>query len=213
MRSVTLGLECGVGQGSVALLVDGEVIVSTTDGTVAASRAENILGIVKSAVDSSGLDLHAIDRIAVSAGPGSYSGIRIGWATALGLAASISSSWVGVPLLEAIAVSEGLDSPLIVAVPVGKRDIAWREFAGKIEGQVMHGYAHEFAKACADFGGSIVVPERDLRNRLDDVGLRERLEPANEPLAVAVARFAETHLNACVTEPLYIRDQAGRTAS
>src|SRR5688572_4520241 len=65
VRSVTLGLECGVGQGSVALLVDGLVAASTADGTVAASRAENILGIVKAAVASSGVNLHAIDLIAV----------------------------------------------------------------------------------------------------------------------------------------------------
>ena len=49
------------------------------------------------------LDLKTIDFIAVSAGPGSFTGLRIGSATAKGLAMALDKQIVSVPTVDALA--------------------------------------------------------------------------------------------------------------
>ena len=54
------------------------------------------------------LDLNTIDAIAVSAGPGSFTGLRIGSATAKGLALALNKQIVSVPTVDAWHISVGM---------------------------------------------------------------------------------------------------------
>jgi tRNA threonylcarbamoyladenosine biosynthesis protein TsaB len=127
-----LAIESAVGEGSIAILRDGSPIaVHEGEG---ASRAERILPIIAALLQRSKLSNADIDLIAVSAGPGSYSGIRIGMATALGLRDSLGVRSVAISVLEAMSDAAPTDRPLQCAVPVGKNDIAWQSFGSKASG-------------------------------------------------------------------------------
>ncbi len=67
------------------------------------THSENLLPLVDSALTAGGYDLSSIDLIAVSAGPGSFTGVRIGVATVKGLAYSGDMPVCGVSTLDALS--------------------------------------------------------------------------------------------------------------
>ena len=102
MSNVVIGLETATDVCSVALVEDGSL---TAELTIDRPRmhARNLAGLIQRALHYSGLEAHALDAVAVSMGPGSYTGLRIGVSTAKGLALSAGAALVGVPSLEALA--------------------------------------------------------------------------------------------------------------
>ena len=120
-------MECAIASGSIALLHGGEVFRSDIEGNP--SRAEEVLQTVERTLSMAGTTITGLDSIAVSVGPGSYSGIRIGMATAIGLANALAIPCIGVSSLEAMAHAAGPSRPiLITALPVGKKQVAWQCF-------------------------------------------------------------------------------------
>ena len=83
------------------------------------THSQTLLPMVDEIVKMTGLDLKEIDAIAVSAGPGSFTGLRIGSATAKGLGLALDKPIVPVPTTQGIAANlygtEGILCPLMDA--------------------------------------------------------------------------------------------------
>ena len=96
---------------SVALLRGGRVASSSTT-LRPRSHAELLVPMALQVVSESGLPFSEIKAIAVSAGPGSYTGLRIGVSAAKGFATAYGAHLVGVPTLQAYALSAAETSAL-----------------------------------------------------------------------------------------------------
>ena len=97
-----LALETATLAGSAALLEGGRVIgQSLLD--VALTHSERLLAMVDRLLQDSGWDVAVLDALAVSVGPGSFTGLRVGIATAKGLAISLGLPVAPVPTLDALA--------------------------------------------------------------------------------------------------------------
>ncbi|WP_167374986.1 tRNA (adenosine(37)-N6)-threonylcarbamoyltransferase complex dimerization subunit type 1 TsaB [Prosthecochloris sp. GSB1] len=105
------------------------VAVSLPDGVVVRTlhewrrTAESIVPLVDSVLAESGLVREAIDAVAVSSGPGSFTALRIGMATAKGIAFGTGCPLVPVSTIEALAFSalgQVRDGLLIPVVPARK---------------------------------------------------------------------------------------------
>lgn len=83
-----LSLDTSMPVFSVALSRDG-ALVAATSAQSAGSRNEKLLPAVEWLLTESGLDRRVLDRVVVTRGPGSFTGVRIGLATAQGLAFSL----------------------------------------------------------------------------------------------------------------------------
>ena len=73
------------------------------------SHAENLSLLIEKSFREAGLTYHDLDAIAVSKGPGSYTGLRIGVSTAKGLAYSLGIPFIAINTLESMTSSELLD--------------------------------------------------------------------------------------------------------
>lgn len=71
-------------------------------------HAERLMAVVDAALEQAGVALSDVGRIAVTVGPGSFTGIRVGVAAARGFALSLGVETVGISTLEVIA-AEALD--------------------------------------------------------------------------------------------------------
>ena len=101
-----LALDTTTRGGSVAL-VDEHRVIDERRGDAARSHAERLPGELLALADARGLPVSGIDLFAVAAGPGSFTGLRIGIATILGLALTTGKEIVAVSALEALAQRAG----------------------------------------------------------------------------------------------------------
>ena len=97
-----LALDTTSRAGSVALVED-ERVIAELEGDPSRSHAERLPGDLTRALDAHEWRAADVDAFAVVAGPGSFTGLRIGIATMQGLAFVLKRPLVGVSALEALA--------------------------------------------------------------------------------------------------------------
>ena len=92
-----------------ALVADGEVLGERT------SRAVTLLEDVDALLRQAGAHVHDVEALAVGIGPGSFTGVRVGLATARGLALALGIPVAGVSTLDALAAGAPGAIPVIDA--------------------------------------------------------------------------------------------------
>lgn len=114
---VILGIETSAAVGSVAILKDGSTAAERT------FTAGLVHGVeLMPAIDSIVGQAREIDLIAVSRGPGSYTGVRVGVTAAKTLAYSLDRPVVGVVSLDAIATNAPEEFQTVHAVVDARRE-------------------------------------------------------------------------------------------
>ncbi len=79
--------------------------------TIGKGHAERLMAVIDGALHQAHLPLQKVERIAVTIGPGSFTGIRVGVAAARGFALSLGIEAVGVTTLETLALHHLLENP------------------------------------------------------------------------------------------------------
>src|SRR3954463_10596397 len=82
-------------------------------------HAEALMPLIARVISESGIGFPALDRIAVTTGPGSFTGLRVGLSAARGIALAAAKPVVGVTTLTAYAapvVNQGGEQPVISAI-------------------------------------------------------------------------------------------------
>ena len=83
--AIILNIETATTNCSVSLSKDGEILVLKEDNSPGYSHAELLHVFINDVFKTANIEPKAIDAVAVSKGPGSYTGLRIGVSAAKGL--------------------------------------------------------------------------------------------------------------------------------
>ncbi len=127
INKIILSIETAIEGGSISIL-DGGTEIDFRVGSKNVSRAEELLGEISALLVKNNIKKKEIGLIAVSNSAGSYTGIRIGLATALGLKKALGCRIKGVSVLEALALAAPTEGSLISAVSTNGRDIYLQTF-------------------------------------------------------------------------------------
>lgn len=87
---------------SVALLEDNRLIAEYTTGNKL-THSQTLLPMLDEVIQRTSFEMEEIDAIAVAMGPGSFTGLRIGAATAKGLGLALQKPIIGVPTVDGLA--------------------------------------------------------------------------------------------------------------
>ncbi len=219
-----LGIETSTRVGSVAIVEEEEIIAEYTLN-IKETHASRLMPMIAHILKNAHLTIHEMDAVAVSLGPGSFTGLRIGLATAQGLCLALRKPLTGIPTLNAFAhniscTSSHLICPLLDARK-GEVYAALYRYQTPLTGQGLQKLTDD-----------LVLPLNELLSKIDDPtiflgealrgcrGLIERRlgEKAffappylNLPRAANVARLGLRKLKAGERadlpkiEPLYVR--------
>jgi tRNA threonylcarbamoyladenosine biosynthesis protein TsaB len=99
---IILNIETSTRVCSVALAIDGKVL-SLRESTVKNAHAESITVFSEEVIKEAKLSFSDLDAVAVSKGPGSYTGLRIGVSTAKGFCYAINKPLIAINTLLALA--------------------------------------------------------------------------------------------------------------
>lgn len=101
---IILALDTALNAVSVAVL-DGDRALAAVSHPMERGHQERLAGVVRDAMKQAGIGFDALDRIGVTVGPGSFTGLRVGLAFAKGLGLALTVPVVGVGTLAALAAS------------------------------------------------------------------------------------------------------------
>lgn len=105
---------------STALLKDDIIIAEYTINNKI-THSQTLLPMISAILEISGMDAQELDAVAVSGGPGSFTGLRIGSATAKGLTLALDIPVIHVPTLDAMAYNFYGNSSIICPIMDARR--------------------------------------------------------------------------------------------
>lgn len=116
-----LGVDSSGNVASVAI-VENEILVAEYTVNNKKTHSVTLLPMLDEIVKMASIELEDIDAIAISSGPGSFTGLRIGAATVKGLGLALNKPIVSVPTLEALAYNVWSDSGVICPIMDARRN-------------------------------------------------------------------------------------------
>ncbi len=150
---IVLGIDTATAMSAVGV-VRGERVLGEAAERAGAGHAARLPALVAQVLEQSALTLGQVDAIAVSTGPGSFTGLRVGLGFAKGIAFAGSLRIVGVSTLEALAAAAPSRFTTIATVTDARR--------GETYLAIFRRSAREVVRVCED----VALPPQEAAERV-----------------------------------------------
>lgn len=157
-----LAFETSAKAGSVALL-DGEKLLGESYQNTGLTHSQTVMTMAQSLIESCGYTPQDVQAVAVAAGPGSFTGVRIGVAAAKGFAWGAEIPCYGVSTLEAMALQLGIWQGYVLPVMDARRE--------QVYNALFHVQTGTAERLCADRAISLAELGEEIKNLSEPVFL------------------------------------------
>lgn len=180
------------------------------------SHAEKLHVYIEEVLKEAKINSEQLQAIAVSKGPGSYTGLRIGVSAAKGLAYALNIPLISVSTLQALAKQVEADSGLIVPMLDARRlevysaifDINNR-LLRKIEAQILdeNSFEEQLNIGKVFFIGDGVAKTKTLLSHANAIFIENKLPSAEQMSALSFDKYKKSDIeDVAYFEPYYLKD-------
>jgi tRNA threonylcarbamoyladenosine biosynthesis protein TsaB len=201
---------------SVAVLVDAAVVAERFEA-MARGQAQALMPMIAAAMTAADIPFEALDAVAVTVGPGAFTGVRIGLAAARGLTLARDIPAIGITTLEAVAypaLAELRGGEVLVAAIDSKREEVFVQVFDDSFRALTEPFAATPLEAVSRLpGGSLLLAGDGTEGLRALLGARARLSRSGPPRASAFARLAARRVvpgQATPPRPFYMRPPDAR---
>lgn len=214
--AIILNIETATTNCSVSLSKHGETIVLKEDYDKNYSHAERLHLYIDAVLKEADITQNDLDAIAISKGPGSYTGLRIGVSAAKGLCFALDIPLISVSTLKALARQVGKSKGVIVPMLDARRmevysaifDMDYK-IIRETQAQILdeHAFSDYLEKGNVYFIGSGVEKTKILINHPNAIFIKDKLPSANEMSLLAYNKYKISDFeDVAYYEPYYLKD-------
>lgn len=215
--AIILSLETATINCSVALSKNGKTIALKEDARNGYSHAEKLHIFIDQVLRDAAISRSQINAIAVSKGPGSYTGLRIGVSAAKGLAYALNIPLIAVPTLEVLAyqISNSVNATIIAMLDARRMEVYSAIFNSsyikvrETEAEILneHSFLDYLEKETVYFIGDAVEKTKTLIRHPNAIFIEDRLPSANEIGYLAFKKYKKSDTeDVAYFEPYYLKD-------
>ena len=214
--AIILNLETATTNCSVSISKDGKTLSLKEDHDKNYSHAERLHIYIDKVIKEAGIDIHELDAIAISKGPGSYTGLRIGVSAAKGLCFALDKPLISVSTLEALShqvtCTEGFIVPMLDA---RRMEVYSRVFDFKYnqiretEAQILNesSFNTYLEQGNVFFIGNGVEKTKTLISHRNAVFIEVKLPSSKEMSSLAYNKYKINNFeDVAYFEPYYLKD-------
>ena len=202
---------------SVALCEDANVIALKEDNSKGYSHAEKLHVFIDEILKENDLKINNLDAVAISKGPGSYTGLRIGVSAAKGLCFAQDIPLISVPTLSALPKQiDPKEGEQIIPMLDARRmevysavfDSAFNQIRDtKAEVLSEESFQEELAKGKVYFIGNGVAKFSEICEHPNAEFIEDRLPSAKEMCSIAYDKYKISDIeDVAYFEPYYLKD-------
>ncbi|MGB5268926.1 MAG: tRNA (adenosine(37)-N6)-threonylcarbamoyltransferase complex dimerization subunit type 1 TsaB [Eudoraea sp.] len=214
--ALILNIETATTNCSVSIGKDGHMLTLKEQNSSSYSHSEDLHFFIKESLEASSLSANDLDAIAVSKGPGSYTGLRIGVSAAKGLCFALDLPLIGISTLESMASQIKQKDGVIIPVLDARRmevycavyDSNYRKLREtKVEEVKPDSFAQYAAQGKVYIIGSGAVKCREILEHPNFVFDDSIIPSAKEMCQLSYREFrANNFQNTAYFEPDYLKD-------
>ena len=160
-----LGIDTSSGQGGIALY-DGQSL-STRSWPADRSHTTTLLAEIHHLLDRSEVRVRELGAVAIATGPGTFTGLRVGFGVAKGFHLATGVPLIGIPTLEVTALGlAACGTPIVAVVGAGRGRVVWARYDPSTEGLTQsrtprNGTVNELLEEVQGSGPVLVTGEID----------------------------------------------------
>lgn len=214
-----LNIETATTNCSVSLSKEGLILVLKEDNSLNYSHAESLHVFIDSVLKSANLKPSNLDAVAVSKGPGSYTGLRIGVSAAKGLCFALDIPLISVETLQSlshqVAVNEGVIVPMLDArrmeVYSAVFDASYHQIRAT-EAQILEDTSFQsyLVKGNVYFLGNGVEKAQTIITHPHANFIQEKLPSAKEMASLSYVKYKKNDTeDVAYFEPYYLKEFIG----